>query len=161
MYPPTDKPLPLPGNNLLVFEQPIEIHTRKIGKLGLAVDISNDISEIQLLEQSFLIALLFLLIALGAVIAILIELIVSRPIHKLAIASDNVSKGEYSVQLPNVSADEVGNLVESFKSMRDALQIYNSRVEDEIEDTRTQPGSWHNRKSALLIMPLMILLQVS
>jgi diguanylate cyclase (GGDEF)-like protein len=137
LYPATDKPMPAPRNNLLVFRQPIKIHTRTIGRLDLAVDISPDITAIQLFKQSFLVALLFLLFALGTVFAILVELIVSRPINKLAIAADNVSKGEYFAQLPNASADEVGHLVKCFKSMRNALQSYKGQVEQEIEGHKT------------------------
>ena len=133
LYPTTSKPLPAPGDKLLVLQQPIKIHTRIIGKLDLVVDITSDISRIQLLERSFLIALLVLLFAIGAMVTILVELIVSRPINKLAIASDNVSKGEYFAQLPGASADEVGHLVNCFESMRNALQRYKGRVEHEIE----------------------------
>ncbi len=133
LYPATNKPLPAPRNNLLVLQQPIKIYTRTIGRLYLAVDISSHIKAIQLFKRSFLVALLSLLFALGTVFAILVELIVTRPINKLAIASDNVSKGEYSALLPNVGADEVGHLVKCFKSMRNALQSYRGQVEQEIE----------------------------
>ena len=145
--------MPFPENNLLVLQQPIEIYTRNIGRLDLAVDISSDISTVRLLQHSFLVALFILLIALGTVIAILVELIVSRPIHKLAIASDNVSKGKYSAHLPRAGSDEVGHLVKSFKSMRDALQSYKNRVEQEIEGHKNTAKELEQQRERLVLLP--------
>ena len=55
---------------------------------------------------------------------------IARPVSQLTRAVQHVSKGDFSIQLPEDQDDEMGNLMRSFNRMTDALEKTSSRQKD-------------------------------
>ncbi len=120
------------NEKLMVFRRDIVIYTRKIGSLELVLDNTSYLNKLKRFENYFILVLAILLCLIVISIAALLDWIVSWPIKTLSLASEKLANGDYSAKLPKHQSDEVGNLVKSFKSMRDALDRYKSQVEQEI-----------------------------
>ena len=65
-----------------------------------------------------------------------LELIVRRPVHQLALASKELARRNFSVQLPHEKADEIGTLICSFSSMRSDLHQHHDNLLREIEERK-------------------------
>lgn len=96
-----------------------------IGTLSLVVDLSEDIKALR--EQNVqLLGILFggfLFILLVSVA--LIDVFVSRPVGKLSHAAVRLASGDFDGELPIPGNDEIGDLVNSFASMR--MNIHHSQ----------------------------------
>lgn len=64
--------------------------------------------------------------AVMVVVCLALSLLLARPmtrqITSMRIAAQKISAGDYNVELPKVSSDEIGELAESFNQMVDSLQ---------------------------------------
>lgn len=72
--------------------------------------------------RNFLINSFFIAGLSALAMAIFLSLTLSRPVRRLKIAAERVAKGDFSTRVPSVSADEIGQLSESFNYMAEALQ---------------------------------------
>jgi diguanylate cyclase (GGDEF)-like protein len=133
LYPIFSQPLPEEKNDVLVLRRSLKIYTRQIATIDVVVDISKDLENIKQLENHLFTGLLVLLIVISLAVSIMVEWIVSRPVQRLAEASNHIAKGNYTAPLPKKSSDEIGQLVGSFESMRTSLEDYNIRIKQEIE----------------------------
>jgi len=134
LYPIVDSPIVVDSLSEILMKYPIKIHTRKIGTLVVHIDISGELNQITRLEKYFTTALIILILVISVLNIILMEVIVSRPVRRLSLASKLVAKGDYSASLMTSNTnDEIGQLVSNFTVMRNALNQYKSQVELEIE----------------------------
>jgi len=105
-----------------------------LGRLELTVDLEDVLSErkdhLHQLVWGVLLAIgIFLLASLG-----IVEFMVRRPVARLALASDQLSAGNFEAALPTKSGDEIGRLVGSFQAMREAIRNYQSSLHGEINE---------------------------
>ncbi len=132
LYPLSSKKMAYPGRSILVIRQNIEIYTRKIGSLELVLDNTAYFRKLNSFKNYFILVLALLLCVIVISVAALLDWVVSRPIKVLSLASKKLAEGDYSVELPKSQSDEVGNLVQNFETMREALDCYKQQVEKEI-----------------------------
>ena len=75
------------------------------------------------ITATLLIATAVLLVVFGAITVVAVENI-TDPLLKLTAASRQLAAGDYSAELPKAGKDEVGELTESFRQMRDQLKLH-------------------------------------
>lgn len=101
-------------------------------RVNLAPALANTRQEIKELSLILLGVLAILMITIVAAT----EITVGRPLRQLAKASIGLAKMDFDTPLPKVEADEVGELVNSFASMRNDLRNYNSSLLREISERK-------------------------
>lgn len=89
------------------------------------------------INMSFMIT--FYVILIGILMAILLTNTITRPIHKLVIATQKIAAGDYTYHALIHSADEIGQLANSFnlmtskiKSAQEQLAKYNRQLEEKV-----------------------------
>jgi len=132
IYPLVEKAL-ADGINLEVLQQPIRFNNSKIANILVWIDIESSISEnikfVRYLEQ----LLLSLLLGVALVTAIFQDRWIRNPLKKLTTYASEIEKGNYEEDLDYHSHDEVGELVDSFNSMRQQIgqrekELYESEL---------------------------------
>ncbi|MFQ6022829.1 MAG: EAL domain-containing protein [Acidiferrobacterales bacterium] len=108
------------------FEQPISVSGRALGQLMLAVDATEKLATIADLQRYFLVGFVLIVAVFTGATAFAMEFGVARPVKQLSEASARLAQGDFQAPLPKAGTDEVGVLVSTFTSMRDAIQRYES-----------------------------------
>ena len=125
------------------------IGNSRVPQLGVIKRIQNEPWQVVFLQdqsaltqsinnQNRLSALISTLIA--ALVAIFITIVAnsfSRPILELTKAAEKISEGEFGVQAPVTSRDEIGTLSKSFNSMTRQLKEFIDTLENRVQE-RTQ-----------------------
>lgn len=71
---------------------------------------------------------LIVCVAAGTGLALLLTLILTRPIHNLVEAANRIREGEFGARASIFSNDEIGRLAAAFNQMAEALQRYQQEV---------------------------------
>ncbi|KIL97133.1 Signal transduction histidine kinase HoxJ (hydrogenase regulation) [Paramagnetospirillum magnetotacticum MS-1] len=107
--------------NLLRLSAQVSAAGRPLGELGVEVDLDTLVAPaLAVVYRLELAVILILILGTLAVVTVQTRTVIS-PLRRLAEASELLSRGRYDVVLPLPSADEVGNLVRAFESMRNAV----------------------------------------
>ncbi len=125
LFPPPPAPA---GLDVRVMEQAVRLNEADLGRLVVEVDFDGPLKEMRVrYRQLFGITAVVLLLSI-AVIWLVIERLVSRPITDLAQASRLLAEGDFAAPLPQVQRNEVGELVQSFGEMRASLRSYQAEL---------------------------------
>jgi diguanylate cyclase (GGDEF)-like protein/PAS domain S-box-containing protein len=117
-----------------VLRRSIDYLGEEIGTLVLTVDIDSELAEgTSQLKQLIALALVAIILLL-AFTGLIIELVVRRPLIRLAQASNRLRSGDFNALLPKPGRDEVGRLVSSFGAMRRAIKSYQQKLEKEVAE---------------------------
>ncbi|MDX1697363.1 MAG: response regulator, partial [Thiohalobacterales bacterium] len=108
---------------------PMDFEGEAVGLLELQVDVdamlADKLEPILAIER----LLLVLLVGITALIAVLQDRWIRRPIKSLADATSQITHGNYAAELPKASGrDEVGKLISTIDSMRTSLANRESRL---------------------------------
>ena len=108
------------GSNVLDLSRPITFQDKELGAVhvGISLDFIKDLIRKETL--TILILSLFIIV-LGIAIAILLGIEFSRPIYKLVLATQEISKGNFQYRLDMLRNDEFGDLANSFNYMANEL----------------------------------------
>ena len=132
--------------NVVRSESIIKLGETELGILKSQFDIGEAISR----ENQWLLWYEALLIAFVCCLAFstawILDRKVRRPLAMLAQASQALSRGDYTAQLPSDSSDEVGILSAGFNKMRSDLH----QQLDELERARKQAESANQAKSQFI-----------
>lgn len=94
---------------------------------GLRLFVSAPVLEIEAVWQALIVQIVVTAVALIALFAILTTVIIRRvtdPLKKLTEASEQITEGNYDVELPSEGRDEVGTLTRSFRHLTEHLKSY-------------------------------------
>ena len=126
------RPLPLPPDirtsQIHTVERPINYLDMNLGTLIVVMDFTPRLVDMRKRHQELTTTLLAVMIAFIVTIGLMLEWVVGRPVKRLAHASRKLADGVFDVALRKVGNDEVGTLVDSFASMRDAIQGYQAEL---------------------------------
>ncbi len=125
------RPLPLPDNRtryVRTVERPVSYLDMNLGTLIVQVDFTPHLADLRKRHHELTTTLLAVMIAFIATIGLMLEWVVGRPVKRLAHASRKLADGVFDVPLRKVGNDEVGTLVDSFASMRDAIRGYQAEL---------------------------------
>ena len=121
IYPLVPNDSPSMGNPEWL-EYSFQFEEEPLGKIRIAINfqqlVENDICFIETLEY-----LLFGILIVVSIFSILFqELWIKNPLSKIASAAAQIARGEYLVELPPPSSDEIGDFCRSFDFMRNGLR---------------------------------------
>ncbi|MBT5419305.1 MAG: PAS domain S-box protein, partial [Candidatus Cloacimonetes bacterium] len=118
------------------FEIEIEINNEKYGLLLGQFDKSLLIMKKNQFVLTMIIALALLLLVLFFVVKTLLSKLLSKPLINLKNDINEVTKGNFDVELNYTSNDEVGALTDSFKLMMKELQDKNEYTSSLLNSTQ-------------------------
>ncbi len=131
--------IPSPNGN----QKHIQTHIISVGFANQALamlEVTRNIAplllEINRLEEHLNFVLIMLLGVFVMLNGSMLDLQVRRRLTKLTQAANRLSTGDYQAQLPNHSGDEIGELTDSFRSMRQELAVYHRQLKGEISNHR-------------------------
>jgi PAS domain S-box-containing protein len=110
------------------FQHDVGSNGARFGTLNLIIDLTADIKALQergyqLVIVLFVGFLVILLITVGV-----LEAFVNRPVSKLSHAARRLSDGDFDSKLPPRGKDEIGDLIDSFASMRQSIRDSQERL---------------------------------
>lgn len=118
----------------IILSQPVMYGGQDLGTLVAIVDVSSDYAQVQNFQlamlQAFIISMGLFLVAMF----LLIRFVIHKPLFKLVEASDNLAKGRFKSDLPAMGKDEIGHLVRSFSSMREAIEAYQYKLKQKYNE---------------------------
>ncbi|MCP5405556.1 MAG: response regulator [Pseudomonadaceae bacterium] len=122
LYPLKQQPLPSTSPYIHPLTQGVVSEGRPLGHLQLAYDTGPTIAHQQQQSLSLLLAVSGINILLGLVLAMLLHGKVIRPTRLLARAAHAFAQGDDAITLPTNRTDELGELAQSFDTMREHIQ---------------------------------------
>jgi len=122
LYPLAGTPLPQPDGDDIQHEFALGIGGNPIATLRVLVSRTPLLAEIRGAQSRLIVALAVTTLLALALVALMLEVTVRRPVARLAAASHALAGGDFDAPLPRASSDEIGELVESFTHMRDEVR---------------------------------------
>jgi two-component system sensor histidine kinase/response regulator len=117
-----------------------------------AADVGESIAQGQQRLRDLIIVVVFMsvlaVLALGAIFSALL----TQPIRQLQLGAQRVASGDLQHRLPQVSNDEIGDLILSFNVMTNALNQKLAELEDNLRQLATL-NMVSNRFKAILSLP--------
>jgi signal transduction histidine kinase/CheY-like chemotaxis protein len=109
---------------------------RTLATLEARVDLTTYLSEQRAEVIKSGLAMIALLLLATVTLALLVELVIHRPLRRLALATSELAQGKYDTPLPVVGQDVLGELVRDFGAMRTTLGKQHADLKREIEEHR-------------------------
>lgn len=134
LYPINIPETPSSLSSIESYQQDVSFGGPPLATLTLTVDMGEIINNANQLEKDFRITLYVLLFIVILTIGTIVELVVRRPIKALSMASSQLSKNNYHASIPNITSDEIGELIDNFVDMRNSIEAYQSKLKGEIND---------------------------
>ena len=129
LYPLRPEPL-LELPNIEHFTHTIRFRDITQAKITVDVDFTNDRADIQTLALSFFLIFAGVFTIAMLLVAVFLDFTVGRRARELSRAADRLAHRDYAAVLPKAGTDEIGGLVCSFASMRDAVRSYEISLQD-------------------------------
>jgi len=131
LYPLSSVSTPAAANDqgeVHVLEKRLDYLGMDLGLLTISVDYAPRLSQIEKRDRE-LAAVMFLVIMAYILSALVVlERLVIRPVNALSKASSELAQNRFEGTLEKTGDDEVGNLVDRFAEMRDAIQGYQTEL---------------------------------
>ena len=108
------------GNKVLNLIQPITFRKKVLGEVHVGVSI-DFIEQLIRQERFSLFIMTFIIVILGIIVSGMLGISFSRPIAQLVLATQEISKGNFKVNLELNRNDELGNLATAFNYMGEEL----------------------------------------
>ncbi len=154
---PLDMPFINQHENLLVIKHPVYNDDEKVAVATLYMDWQHGYEHVSSYKQQveLMVMLIFAVVTLFAMMWQ--NKWILEPLTKLERAAKKLRQGDYSEKLPKASKDELGNLTEAFRSMRNELEQSNSVLEarvkertEELEKQKIMAEKANNAKSEFM-----------
>lgn len=118
------------GAMIVKFTQEIRFRDVSHGTLTAYVDFTSDRTAVETAARNNLFVFIGVLFCALLLIAVFLELTVSRRARELSLAAERLALRDYSAALPAPGSDEIGDLVQSFAVMRDSVQSYETSLRE-------------------------------
>ncbi len=122
LYPLTGTALPQPDADDALHEHALRVNGAAVATMRVLISRAPLLAEIRAAQSRLIVALAITTLLALALVAIVLEVTVRRPVARLAAASHALAAGEFEAPLPRASGDEIGELVTSFSHMRDEVR---------------------------------------
>ncbi len=111
------------GDRVMVFM------TLRNGMKLVLCDSYREIFRVANETLSYQMIIAIAMFAVAAAVMVLISSHITRPLRKLAAAANQLSTGDYEVEFPNETGDEVGDLTRAFRTAVEHLKQYSDDME--------------------------------
>jgi signal transduction histidine kinase len=154
LYPLAGTPLPQPDSDDIQHEFALRVSGSKIATLRVLISRAPLLAEIRGAQFQLIVALAVTTLLALALVAIMLEMTVRRPVGRLAIASHALAEGDFDAPLPPAGHDEIGELVDSFAHMRDEVRDAQQGLRQLAAtlEQRVQQEVAHNREKDHLLI---------
>ncbi len=146
LYPFVAPNTELYSETIYAVQQPVSYLGHNLGSLILVVDGSKDLAAVTALQHNFMLTLFGLIAVFITAVALSLEWVVRRPLKQLSNASNMLARGHFATSLPKRRSDEVGRLVESFATMRNAIQHSQQELKREISNHKRTAQKLYKEK---------------
>ncbi len=128
------------GENEIAIETDIIFLDQKLGTLSLISNIADELKILRLQIYKNILAILILLLIQLIIILLFIDNKITSPLAKLNHAFNQLSQKEFNYALPEYRKDEVGEVINGFKVMREKIFNHQAEMNDllEVEKKMTQ-----------------------
>ncbi|NOR51316.1 MAG: response regulator [Gammaproteobacteria bacterium] len=131
IYPLQEETEPLPPGLVTLIKQ-ISANHKKLGRIVLHVDLSPRVAEIHRAHIDLVQIILGGFITMMLLLGLFLNKMVRQPILQLMHAATELSQGHFDAVLPQKEQkDELGQLITSFREMRDNIQRQQSALQQE------------------------------
>ncbi len=110
------------GERILNLSSAVQFRGKQLGEVHVGVSL-DFIRQLVREKSVLLIGITSVIIFFGIIIAVLLGLNFSRPVSKLVLATQEISKGNYQYRVELIRNDELGNLAMAFNQMSRDLWI--------------------------------------
>ncbi|KMQ49934.1 Signal transduction histidine kinase CheA [Chitinispirillum alkaliphilum] len=136
------------GEEIIEFASPVMIFDEPLGFIRYGLSTANmrrSLEEAKRSSRRFTMLILFALTSLagmaiysGYIASKKNAVKITRPIHSLAASAKTISEGNYSIKIKPESNDEVGELAETFDSMRRTIKKFTEGLQDLVDEKMQQ-----------------------
>ena len=128
--------LPVAAKDIRSLKAELQFSSRRLATMEARVDLTSYLSEQRSEVLNSGLAMMGLLLLATATLALLVELVIHRPLRRLALATSELAQGKYDTPLPAAGQDVLGKLVRDFGAMRTTLGEQHADLKREIEEHR-------------------------
>jgi len=114
-------PPPMRQDSAMVFERPITVHGRPIGRAVLVMSTREVHQAVDGVRRTIT-GVAALLLGLGVVTALVMIRYITEPLKVLTRGVEQVGAGDLKHQIPVTSSDEIGDLTKAFNVMTSRLE---------------------------------------
>jgi PAS domain S-box-containing protein len=129
---PLNPSLPVPGDHtdddVHVLSRQITYLGMNLGSLTVKVDFDPLLADTRQRHRELITIMVSVIVAFILCAAFVLDRLVVRPVNALSRASRNLAQGNFDGPLRKAGNDEVGQLVDRFGEMRDAMQGYQTEL---------------------------------
>jgi len=121
------------GKKIYEVAFPIKFASIKWGTIRIGFNLARINHQLMTITSLFLL-LTFTVMGSTSVFFLLIGERITQPIKGLITATQEISRGNFSIKIPTNSKDEVGKLSRAFNSTAQTLKEYSERLKKKIKD---------------------------
>jgi PAS domain S-box-containing protein len=111
-----------------VIDRPIDYLGKSLGVLTVTIDFGQRLADIKQKYRELGTVLLIVTSFFVFVVATILDRVFITPVRAVSAAAEHLAQGDYSAPLEAESNDEVGQLVQRFSDMRDALHVHEAQM---------------------------------
>jgi signal transduction histidine kinase len=127
-----------PQGEVHVLERSIEHLGIDLGVLSVSVDFAPWLTQMEHRQRELVAVVLVVILAFFLSAGLAINRFVVKPVNALSHASSELAQGRFEAALERSGDDEVGDLVDRFVEMRDALRGYQVELERRVAERTAQ-----------------------
>jgi len=117
-----------PKGKALQFTSPVTFAGENIGSIELLLSLDRLENAVHITYRNIIFVISLFAIFFGILIYSSVSIFIVKPLLRLSQAANQLALGDFSAVLPAASADELGNLVHAFSSMRETRKNVESEL---------------------------------
>ena len=127
---------PVARKDIRSLKTGLQFGSRTLATMEARVDLTTYLSEQRSEVLNSGLVMMGLLLLAMVTLMLLVEVLIHRPLRRLALATSELAQGKYDTSLPAASQDVLGELVRDFGAMRTTLGEQHADLKREIEEHR-------------------------
>jgi len=118
-------------SHTVIFREDVIVNKELVGLVELSVSPEIYFHSINERTKNAFYYFIFIIFAMICVIFLALEVIVIKPLIRLATSANSIIQGDFDFNLPTSSRDEIGDAAKSFVSMKALLVETNARLHED------------------------------